>query len=376
MTKNSLCFILKKTMRKFMKKILPLILSVPALLLSSCKSEQVDKSKICLDYGSYHNDELEDWTQFDELDYDNLDALITSKENFVLLTFHNRSCGCWTDFGIVAVKYANKYHYDFRIFDVAELSGHKEKFGIYSGEDLMPGICFFRRGKLIRQTIFGKLSENNQRIFKRLDLFEQFMDKNIYLPKMYWLEQEVLDDKLDHNEELNLYVAKKTCEDCNYVNKNYLYKWSSKNFTLEKPLYLFDIEIFQTGDYPEGYYQQMKDRYGLSVTGNPTFGYGNGYVPTFQHRVGWTIQDMITILNDSVEKVEDKFVIHSYFTETRVNNSQTLSQDSEKYILEGKYASDSDVEETAWEGYYRFTQKGQYKMHKATLELFFSTYVK
>ena len=144
-----------------MKKFLPILFTIPTLLFTSCHAGEIDKSKIALDYGHYRENEVNDIYEFDDLDYDNLDALLTSKESFVLLTYHNKFCGCWTDFAPIAVSFANEYHYDFRILDVAELSGHDNKFDIYSGEGLMPGIVFIRRGKVIRQTIYGKLKESN-----------------------------------------------------------------------------------------------------------------------------------------------------------------------------------------------------------------------
>lgn len=365
-----------------MKKIFPILFAIPTLLLASCHAGEIDKSKIALDYGHIRDTEVANIYQFDDLDYDNLDALLLTKESFVLLTYHNKECGCWKDFAPLAVQFANEYHYDFRILDVALLSGHSEKFDIYSGRDAMPGIVFIRRGKVIRQTIYGKLNENNRKMFKKYKDFKEYMLKGIYLPSMYYIEKKSLDAKLDNNDTLNLYVAKKTCDDCNYVNKHFLYDWSSKNHTVDNPLYIFDIEVYQSDKYPEGYYQQMKDRYGLSTANNPTFGYDTeyfqGFVPTFQRRRGWTILDMLTVLNDSVEKVGDDYIIHSYFTEARVNNSPILAESGSKYVLEGKVASKDVLEEREYEGhtYVTFSREGQYKMHKEAIKLFFDNYGK
>ena len=365
-----------------MKKILPILFAIPTLLLTSCLNDEIDKSKIALDYGHYRENEVTSVYQFDDLEYDDLDALLTTKESFVLLTYHNRYCGCWTDFAPLTVRFANEFHYDFRILDVAELNGHKNKFDIYSGETPMPGIVFIRRGKVIRQTIYGKLDENNRKMFKNYTDFKEYMLKGIYLPNMYYIDKNVLDDKLDNGDILNLYVAKKTCDDCNYINKEFLYNWSNKNHNVNNPLYIFDIEVYQSDAYPEGYYQEMKDRYGLSTANNATFGYDTvryqGFVPTFQRRTGWTVQDMLTVLNDSVEKVNEDYIIHSYFTEARVSNSPILRESGAKFVLEGKVASKDVLEEKEYEGhtYVLLSREGQYKMHKEAIQLFFDTYAK
>ena len=362
-----------------MKKILPIFLSIPVLVFSSCHAGEIDKSKIALDYGHYRENQVTSVYQFDNLNYDQLDALMAKKESFVLLTYHNQYCGCWLEFSPLAVAFANQYHYDFRILDVAELSGHSEKFGIYSGEDLMPGIVFIRRGKVIRQSIYGKIDENKRQFFKQYPEFESYMFKGVYLPKMFYIDKTVLDTKLENNEELNLYIAKASCDDCNYINKEFLYKWSDKNHTINDPLYIFDIEPYQSDEYPEGYYQSIKDAYGLSEEINETLGYNTGYVPTFQRRTGWTINDMITVLNDSVELIDDNYVIHSFFNDSRVGNSPILRENPDKFVLEGKIASEDMLETIVISPTISFTilsRKAQYKLHEDATKLFFATYVK
>ena len=385
MTKNSLTIILKKTM----KKTLPILLTIPALLFTGCKSNKIDTSKIALDYGHIRDANYVSWTEFESLDYDNLDALMTNKESFVLLTYDNITCGCWRDFAPIAVMFANEYHYDFRVLDVNELSGHKNKFDIYTGQNMLPGIVFIRRGKVIRQTIYGKVDENKRQMFKEYVYtrdpslgFKPFMLKNVYLPKMYYIDKDKLDEKLDANEELNLYVAKKNCQDCGYVNTHYLRTWNDKVHEIENPLYIFDIEKYQSSEYPSDYYQTIKNTYGLSVAGNATFGYDTplyqGLVPTFQRRIGWTVTDMITTLNEYIEKVNDEYVIHSYFTEARVNASPMMSPNASKYVIEGKIASKDDVREITYESvtYYLFNRDAQYNLHLEATKLYVSTYLK
>lgn len=362
-----------------MKKNLFLLASIPALLFTSCSTQKVDKSKIALDYGHYWNKTVT-VSDFGELSYDELDNLISSttvKSNFVLITFHSKTCGCYIDFMPVVEQFANEYHIDFKFFDVGNFEGHSNKFGIYSAEEAMPGICFFKRGKLVRQTIYSKVEENNRKIFKRYTNFKDYMLSNIYLPKMYYLDKEILDNKIANNETFNLYVSRTGCPDCGEIEEKLLKDWfeSKKKTTVKDLLYIFDLAPYRGTDI----YQDIKDMYGLSnAEGNEKFGYDDGYVPTFQRRTGSEVTDMITVLNDSVSVVADKYYMSSYFIETRIANSPMLKNTGDKYLFDGKELTSKQVKVVEWQGktFYTFEDGVQLSLHKPVAELYLSTYVK
>ena len=352
-----------------MKKNVLFLSLIPTLLFTGCNQQSVDKSKIALDYGYIRENRITSWSQFEDLTYDELDALITSttiKSNFVLITYNSITCGCFINFTRVIMEYANENHVDFYFFDVARFDGHSEKYGIYSATQPMPGICFFRRGKLIRQTIYGKTKENARKMFSDQDAFNKFMADNIYLPKMYYLDKSVLDEKIANNEEFNLYVARKKCGDCQAINEKVLNPWSTKNKdkTVNDLIYIFDIDPYRgTEDY-----QLIKDTYGLSVEGNPTFGFDTGYIPTFQRRTGSTITDMITVLND---QATSENVVVSYFNQARVSASPILKDTGTTFIFDGMHIESSEVE--PW-GFVK--QDVQLTWHTPIVELYLSTYVK
>ena len=362
-----------------MKKSLLFLSLIPTLIMTSCGSNKLDTSKIALDSGDIHskNVTLDD---FEELTYDKLDSLITDKSSFVLVTFNDRNCGCWRDFFPLFVKFSNEYHYSVKLFDVALLEGKSNKFDIYSATSQMPGICFFRRGKLIRQSVYGKNAENNRKMFKQYDKFEEFMLENVYLPKLYYLDKDVLESKIASNEEFNLYVAKTTCHDCGRIEKDFIHGWvdNNKANTLNDLLYVFDI-------YPwngTAEYQGIKDMVKLSFEDletheiyNEKFGYGTGYVPTFQRWKNGEVVDMITVLNDSVDT---NLKVTSYFNEHRISNSPLLKDTGTKYLFDGKTVTESDIQEVEYGGVvYKFlSQDTQFNWHKPVVELFFNEYVK
>lgn len=361
-----------------MKKILLFLSLIPTLLFTSCESQKIDKSKIALDYG-YIRENRVHYQDFKELDYDELDALVTSKQtksNFVLITFHSRSCGCLTDFLPILEEFANEYHVEFYLFDVGLFEKGKDKFGIYSAAGEMPGICFFRRGKLIRQTIYGKTNENSRGMFENYGKFVTYMLNNVYLPKMYYLDKSLLDEKISNNEEFNLYIARTGCPDCAKVDEKVLKKWSTSVAKQEsvEHLYIFDLAPY----YGKEEYQSIKDYYGLSETGNETFGYSTGMVPTFQRRKGLEVKDMITVLNDHLVNFDGIFTVSSYFTEQRISSSPILKDTGTKYLFDGYQPTNEQIDTVIYEGqtYYVLKDGVQLQWHTPIVNLYLETYVK
>lgn len=347
-----------------MKKSLLFLSLFTALTMASC-GESTDTSKIALDYGyDYKNDIV----VIDELEigYSSLVNMIDNKESFVLLIFHSRTCDCWRHFNPLAVQFMNKYNLRFYAFDNALLEG-ENNYGIYRGTDAMPGICFFRRGTLIRQSIYEKIDINHRKFFNDYDALESYMFDNIYLPKMYYLDKDNLEAKMaDTTAEFNLYVAMNGCGDCKRVSYEYIYSWVDNNGanTLTKPFYVFDIAKYGSDD-------DIRDFCKLSEQTNPKFGYTytkHGYVPTFQTWKNGEIIDMITVLNDFANKETD--VVTSYFSAARIANSPMLSRMN--YITYDGTTISTDLI-NPWG---TVKQDEQVKWHMPAVQEFFKTYIK
>lgn len=365
-----------------MKKSLLFLSVLTALTMVSCGESDIDTSKIALDYGhAYKNDFVKE----DDIliGYETLKKQIRKEESFVLLVFTS-GCTCWDHFNPVAIYFMNKYNVKFPAINVRSFDGEPTSYGIYTVASDLPSICFFRRGRLIRQTVYGL--QKDKSVFTNAEKFEKFMLDNVYLPKMYYLDKDALDEKITKKEDFNLYVARYECGDCSRVNAEVLYGWSDKNKEKDipnNPLYIFDIEKYRgTEDY-----QPIKDAYGLSNTDfNPVFGYNHiskydfltayGMIPTFQRWHNGQIVDMITTLNDYLR---EDHTLDSYFTEERVNASPMLSAFGNKYVLNGKTAEDKDIEQYPIPGseeIYEYVKKdAQAIWHNPIVELYLSTYV-
>lgn len=354
-----------------MKKSLLFLSVLTAISLASCGGGGGDSpasEKANLMYG-YINDTPVVEKEELEIGYDTLRDMVGDKESFILLLFHDRTCGCWRwELGPTAVQYMNTYNVKIYALDNALLIG-KDTFGLYTGDDV-PGICFFEKGQLLRQTIYGRLNPSQRQMFKDLGAFKSFVEENCYLPKMYYIEKNKLDTKISNKEDFNLYVARNGCGDCNAINEQYLDKWGETNKALEakKMLYIFDIQKYR--GTPE--YQTIKDTYGLSVAGNTTFGYDNGedhgFIPTFQRREKGDITDMITVLNDTANSVTG--LVTSYFSEARITASPILSK-AHFEVIDGTTIDTSLIQ--PWGA---VKQEKQLEWHLPAVELFFDTYVK
>lgn len=349
-----------------MKKSLLFLSLLTSVSLTSCGGNEPSFEKVNLKYGYIADTAVTEKEQL-EIGYSTLKDMVDDKESFILLLFHDRTCGCWKwELGPIAVEYMNKYNIKLYAFDNALLVGETDTFGLYTRTDNVPGICFFEKGKLLRQTIYRRLDEKHRQMFKDLDAFSAFVNENCYLPKMYYIEKEKLDAKISNNDDFNLYVTKSGCPDCGKIEEEYVDKWIETNKLLEvkEMLYVFDVKKYN--DTPE--YQTIKDAYGLSVAGNSIFGYGNGFMPTFQRREQGKITDMITVLNDSADK--DTGLVTSYFTAARIAASPILSK-AQFDVIDGTTIDTSFI--LPWGG---INQQKQLEWHLPATEMFFDTYVK
>ena len=367
-----------------MKKSLIFLSLFTALSTVSCGSN-IDYSKIAIDYGHIYKNGVSSYEQI-ELYYGDLQSMMKARESFVLLLYHNDSCTCWSNLFFAAKIFMNKYNVTLFPFDTANFIGKDTSYGIYEGiGDELPGIVFIRRGQVIRQTIYGNVvGTSNEKIFREPAAFESYMLDNIYLPKMYYLEdKELLDAKIETNEEFSLYVARNGCDDCNTLNKTTLYDWTdaNKEKAFNERLYIFDIEKYRgTSEY-----QNIKDYCELSVAGNATFGFDRGsdrgMIPTFQRWKNGHVIDMITVINDALK--EDKVTQDSYFTEARIQASPMLRNTGDIYLFEGRTVDEADI------GTYQYvdpdtgetvvikylTRDAKIRMHSPIVKLYLSTYV-
>ena len=333
-----------------------LTLSSLSMLLSlgACKKSPYS-GKVALDYGQVRLNALGNITELAEISYDDLVAKIeTAKESFMLVVY-NKSCSCWNDFQPVITKYINEYNAKVEYIDAGMFTGKEKTFDIHLSKISLPNVVLFKRGELYKQAYLK--NENTDKMFTQYSAFKEWVDENIISPRMYYLDKETLDSYIASNRTFDLYVARSECGDCQAINYNVLYDYFEDHMSLKNYLYIFDIQQYRGTDQ----YQPIKDQYGLTTVNNPVLGYDlyGGCVPTFQHREGNNIKDMITVLNDKVSEG----VISSYFTTERCNAMTFLGENKASYVFNGTTLQEASLKE-----YYE-------KHHYAVVMSFFDYYL-
>lgn len=313
-----------------MKKNCLVFLSIiPTLLLGlvSCGNNG-DSHVTHLDYGTIRETDITTIKALHELTYDELTSKINHKDSFVLVTYHD-GCGCWTDFDHdVLTPFINETHLNIEYMNITSFN-NKNNYGLFLVPVDMPGIAIFNRGKLTVNVWRDGNVNPNYRMFNDLKLFKKFMEEVTVYPKMYYVEEAVLDEYISSNKEFNLYFGRASCPDCQEIDNMILRKWNDEVTTVNNPLYLFDLQPFFTG----GGYQDKLDKYGLSEVNNSELGYDIGHVPTLQHRKGSVIDDMCVVFNDKYSSSEGK-ITKTYFTSSRVSHMKYLQGVSFQTVFE------------------------------------------
>ena len=366
-------------------------LAASTMMFSGCKNQET--SKIRIHYGELVKDNISNITELPKLTYNGLSEKILNNESFLLAIYGEETCGCWTDYQPVLTAYVNDTHQKIDYISSYDFIGKDNTFGLYLVTSDLPSLAVFENGQLKIQSVYLR---DDRTMFKSYSKFKEFIDNNVVLPKMLYVEKDELDSMIEDNIEIKLYVARSACGDCSAVNRDVLLEWSKSVGDVTDKLYIFDIQKYypvkptkpeeDDPDYEEKMikyeedlakyeedsitYQNIKDYYGLSNVNNTILGYGTGSVPTFQRRKGMDILDMVVVLNDSVDRGNKKVV--SYFTEERVNHMNFLKDSSiDPKVLDGFSLTD---EQTAdWRNY-----RSQFYMarHYPIARLFISTYVK
>ena len=320
---------------------------------------------IRLDYGNIHSYNIQNLAEIPEQTYDSLTSAIKNTESFMLMIYNDTAgCGdCWANFQRVLVEFVNEYHVDVMYIGRSQIVDKADTYGLYLVAGDLPSIAYFKRGKLVRQTTYISTNENDRKIFNSYKSFIEHINKNVILPKMYYIDKDVLDKKISNNEEFTIYFARSGCGDCKKVNTGFLHSWvDSLKGSEEENLYVFDLQKY----YGTDAYQPLKDGYGLSDVNNPILGYSTGMVPTFQHRKGSEVKDMVVVYNDYFAK--DSNTLVSYFTQERVNAMPFLKGKEGDFVLDGKTFSDTD--KANWR------DSVQAEKHNPILQLFFDEYIK
>lgn len=315
-----------------MNRNIKLLLLSPLLFtsLTSCHA-----GKYHLTMGTYLEYAI---NTLDVINVDGLEELRSKSNNVYLLATYQKDysedCLCWTTFQNVLVNYINTYHEKVYVFDTMESDATiKNGMHIKQFKDSTPALYVFEGMKCI-----GSFFQNNQKdkaLFE--DLTAKTMNERVHQkvlkPVMYEVDDAYLDKNLAQKDEALLFFMRNGCGDCSYVIPNVIIPYTIE-YKGDKEILVYDLqneyEISKSESASEeekAHYQELKDKYGLSETGNQTYGYLNGVVPTIQHYVKGVIDDATVFFNDVVSEKEDGtyYLSDSYYSEERITNLKYYS---------------------------------------------------
>lgn len=326
-----------------MKKFSTMFLLTASLLLSGCKGQEKSKTPI------YFGDEtIVNIVEF--TDVKDVDDMITNKDNFILVSYAESTCACWSTFKeIVLNPFIKETNIPIYVIATNLLGNNFKGLPINRNMTNTPVVGVYEKGVYKKGIAYNEDST----VFSQKAKFSAWLDRHIERPIMKFISFEKLNELLKGTKPFIINWTLGPCPDCQALNDTFMPGYLKDNKVSQKlPYYLvetYDIRVNQ----PE-YWTEIKKVYGLSDELNTLSGYGTGFVPALQviHPDGTDyvangdvspiIKDMYVFQNEFLEKIDGVYKIKdSYFNGVRAT----------KYLGEyeseiGKVIDESLVDET------------------------------
>lgn len=361
------------------KKLLPLL----PLLLIPFTINACGSSKASLTYGTYIKSEASSLKELTTTELKN--KAVEDKEVFLLAVYQDKNsddCLCWNAFKNVIANYINTYHECVYTYNAHTQDESIKELKIEIREDSNPLLYIFNGEKIINKFSYG--NSQDKAIFEDLEgeAMNTRVHRKVNKPTMYHVDEDWLGTNYSKLDELCILFFRNGCGDCKYVIPNVIIPYIN-NHKLKRQLYIFDMqplynEIVKndtTDKEALAHYQGIKNRYGLSKEGNPTYGYQNGVVPTIQYVKKGVIEDASVYFNDTLTRKDTTsfYVSESFYSEERLPNLKYLKgMSKEKAVLVGIEAKAGiDVAD----GTIHWFQPEANKYHQPLLEAFFKYYM-
>lgn len=342
------------------------LLSLPFLLpLSACGEEGSTKVSY-LNLGMLYDVSLDEDNNAKfvnhsiSLNYGGLVSKINNQESFLLLVYDKgNTCTCWYRYEATLLKAMKAKNLLIYGIDPKEFEGGKETYTIqYSSSE--ENLVIFQEGQVLAQ----KSTNGTDDPFVEYENFTNWLDQRIHESDMLSISKKQLDSLFleSPTSSFLVYFGRKSCGDCSYVDKSFLYSYNKEERNTSYYLDCDEVGIrFESEEDKKNgnvgsIWQDFKNEYGLSAKYNEELGYGEGFVPSFilynkgqsQDKKAALIRDMVVTFNDEVQEENGKYVLSdSFYSESRVSNSEALSSLKEEGIdvlLKGKEIGKEEVE--------------------------------
>lgn len=356
-------------MKKKILCTLPLI-----LCLLSCQNNQ-NSERTLLTYGSLIDDGIT------YINKSELNIMMLDEENFILVLYpgEDSTCGCWTVFRDNLNQYAKDNERIIYAINSFLLMGNSDdSYGLTLPTD-RPSLVVMENGSLKQEWVYN--ARDTQKFFTSSTYLEEHLNEYTISPKLIYIDEELLNEYVNVSpmDDFNVLYTWKSCSDCTYCLPNAVFPFIETHNSFKK-LYVIDLEVegllLEDGvkNRENENYLNFLNEYGLTATGNQTFGYDRGFVPTFQHYEKGVLKDADTYFNDAISLVGEKYIVtRTFFTEERINNLNYLNNFTGTKVLEGLEIEESDLNITSNSVSWKKEAAAQY--HNPLLEAFLSTYL-
>ena len=324
------------------------------LTLSGCNNVS---GKAKLTFGNYiSNDPF-------EITYSQAIDKMEAKENMLLASYYASigACECQTVFYQVLKEYIAETNYNVYLFNSKEIQGSKDGYNLRNIGYAAPILYIINKGKVTATLSYTQKA--NEKIFTNKDDLSKTIDKYFTKPSYYYVDDAYLDQNLSKRDKVGLCTIRNSCSDCKYLIPNFMIPYSNEN-ELSSEIWVFDIDEYKDTDK----YQDIKDKYQLSETSNPKFGYLEGVVPTTQYYEKGILKDANVYLNDKVtyDNASNTYKITStYYTSDRIQN---LSYLDGEFVLLNKEIDKDELVSSYWLPYYAS------QIHNQIIKKFYDKY--
>ena len=357
------------------------ILFVPLVALAFGVLTGCTIKKATLTFGTYIEQSLDTLKPIDTSD---LFSKANSEETYILATYqgqYSEECLCWSTFKNVIVNYMNKYHEKVYLYNMDNYGDLQMDLKVQEYNDSTPALYIYQGKEQLASFSYKK--SNDKSIFSELNAEAMYtrIHKFIEKPVLYEVNDEYLSDNINISTDIIALFIRNSCPDCSYSLTNVIIPYINKT-NVSKEILVFDLEsyfrdsVVSSSIQNSQKYQNIKDKYGLSVNGNEIYGYGDGYVPTIQYYRRGILKDASVFFNDEVSEKEDGsyYISRSFYSENRLT-SLSYCKNIENNVIEGIMLSNDDVVKTST-GYTYWSQEKAAVYHTPLLEAFLDYYCK
>ncbi len=325
-----------------------MILTLGAGMLSGCDAAA---NKTALIYGKFQG-------ELAALTYDQLQDKIDGDDNFIVFQTPNSACTCWTSFrDSVLQPYLESNH--IRVYTIAFAQFYdinnvkRDTFGITLNASSQT-MAIFKDGnlKLVREY------NTTHKIWSSADSFLTYINELVINPTIIDIDLAILQTLYAQNNSFSILYYDEGSESI-FLRREFLKQYGLENYSAMNTLYSVNtnvegIKLDIAGENDDEQWQTFKDVYGLSSLNNPVYGWGDGFVPTFQYiepdgvsTNGEIIKSQAVYLNDVLTPTSapDTYqVMESYYSSDRSSVLSYLSAFDGTKVLEGLVVTGSDTQ--------------------------------